>query len=112
MITALVDRGYEVVAPGKPEAERACSDCGILQSDTDYGVLNDIRVVVSDGEEGYSNVLRFYCEDCFVHVLEVLVFTGFKTHVHGGICHLEDFECPGRLDETLCETPEDQYDVY
>lgn len=88
-----------------------CHWCDKTNEDNEsdgYGPLIDFRLIVSDGEEGYSNVLRYACQGCFETIQPKLVEIGFGVHAHGGICFMEDGRCPERHGG-VCPSPEEQF---
>lgn len=91
-----------------------CHWCGKSDDDNEddgFGPLVDFQVLVADGEEGYSRVLRYACQDHHEWLADQLVELGFGIHAHGGICFLEDQRCPGYTDlSSSCPTPEEQFD--
>jgi hypothetical protein len=101
--------GYQIKEPlPKPEPNR-CFVCGITD---DYDAPDDdiadllvpIQVIVSEGEEGQANELRYFCYFHFTLVTEPLIKLGFGSHRHGGINFLEDESCGGYYE---CDVDQD-----
>jgi hypothetical protein len=86
-----------------------CSKCGILYSESVYGSLVDIRVMVRKGEEGHADIYMLLCDECLDPVLDGLRKLGFEDHRHGGINFLEA-ECVDNAYEN-CPTPS-EYGMY
>lgn len=60
-----------------------CSRCGILEGDTEYGRLIDIRVVCQEGEEGFCDITQLLCDICMEAIRINLMELGFVSHHHG-----------------------------
>lgn len=72
-----------------------CSKCGKTEEENSWGRMIDIRVITSEGEEGFADITMYLCDECFTPIQEGLMALGFKDHRHGSTDFLEDMECPG-----------------
>lgn len=72
-----------------------CDSCGIDIEDEYDNYLTDFMVRCANGEERFAEVTNFYCGDCLLKIMTLMVDIGFADHHHGGINFLEDTECPG-----------------
>lgn len=70
-----------------------CSGCE--GSEEEVGWMIEVRVITQPGEEGYSEVVMYLCEDCDTQVIDGLKALGFVNHTHGGTAFLQDDTCPG-----------------
>lgn len=93
-------------APPPPLPENVCVSCGATESESEWGCLTDVRVIIADGEEGYADLKKYVCEECLEPMQDALCALGFKDHRHGGINYLEDAKCVGALDTGKCPTPD------
>lgn len=112
MAAKLRSEGWRVEEPPPPPPPISCVRCG-REIDRTLDYYTDVRVEIARNEEGYANVLRYVCSDgespCLEEMQNALQDLGFVLHYHGGINFLEPMECPGRVDRSLCPTPEAQY---
>jgi hypothetical protein len=91
-----------------PAPDNTCYICG--RSDTDniqegWGPCVDVTVVVANGEEGYSRITKFVCNDHLVELTDKFAAMGFVSHHHGSTTLLEDRDCPGYAVYGTCPTP-------
>jgi hypothetical protein len=96
------------------DAARKCHWCG--KSDDDnyddgYGGLVDFHLEVSVGEEGYSNIVRYACQEHLVWLADEFNKLGFYNHYHGSTTFIEALDCPGYNDMDACPTPEDPWEI-
>jgi hypothetical protein len=101
-----LDAADELMAESVVEPlEDRCSVCDLTGSQTGWGILVSVRVVVAEGEEGFADITQLLCDDHFETVQEDLIRLGFQDHRHGGINYLEDETCPGSVHMDECSTP-------
>jgi hypothetical protein len=107
----LRDKGYRVTPPPPQPPPRRCAVCKVSEED-EY--LTDFRVTVAAGEEGFSDVRRFFCEVHMIPVIDSLMEMGFESHHHGSTTFLANEDHPpcggyGRcmLYDGLDSTPEE-----
>ena len=89
----------------QPEPEYFCAICHTFPEDTEDGVLTDVRVIVADGEEGFSDVTLLLCDDHLARMTQKLTKLGFIDHRHGSTSSLEDLTCLGSSFRGRCPTP-------
>lgn len=87
----LMNAGYRLIEPAPPKPVRHCANCGVAEDKDNYGfpLLIDVRVEVHDGEEGWSDVTRFYCDECIGKVADTLSGLGLGSHHHGSTTFVE-----------------------
>lgn len=85
--------------------ERRCSWCGVLESESQWGILIPVEVITNSGEEGAADVVQLLCDEHAERVHHGLTELGFRDHRHGGANFLEDEECPGYKNMDNCPTP-------
>lgn len=113
----LEDAGYTVTDPPEPEPENRCAACGKTDRenrDEGFGDLIDFRMLVHEGEEGFSDVTRFFCDADLGWIAQVLVELGFGSHHHGSTTFVEadTSECGGYGECMLYEDVDGMEEVY
>lgn len=91
-VQKLVALGYTVTPPRPPLPIAHCAICGISEDEQDetYGwPLLPIQVIVNSGEEGFSDVKRFYCGEHSDDVINALLPLGLGSHRHGSTTLVE-----------------------
>jgi len=82
-----------------------CAKCGRTQEEVDHEPLTDVRVIVADGEEGFSDVTLLLCSEHLWGVCAGLQRFGFVDHRHGSTSSLESESCPGYENMDACPMP-------
>lgn len=93
--------------------ERTCKTCGepCEERGGTKGYFTEVEVTVAPGEEGFSNIKSYLCEECLVDFTDAMQKLNFVIHAHGGICYLEAEDCPAyQKSSSACPTPEKQYE--
>jgi hypothetical protein len=104
-LTALletIDRVFQ------PPPDHTCDWCG--KTDTEnladgFGPLVDVTVMVANGEEGFSHLLKYACQEHLEWLTDEFAKLGFVSHHHGSTTLLEDRTCPGYHTYGACPTP-------
>lgn len=109
--------GFTVKDPPPPPPVHHCAVCGKTDEDNyddGFGPLVDFRLVVSDGEEGFSDVTRYFCQEHMVKVADALVELGLGSHHHGSTTFVEadTEECGGYGECKRYEEFDDMREVY
>lgn len=87
----LRSRGWSVTPPPPPPPQHTCARCGKTdeENEDEYGGdLIPVRVVASEGEEGHSDVTRWFCYLHWDEMWSALIKLGFESHHHGSTTFL------------------------
>lgn len=115
-VSYLTARGYTIVPPVRPDPVDHCAICGMTgdeNSETFGGWLIEVTLQVDVGEEGGSEVTRFYCDEHVDDVRNAVLPLGLGSHRHGSTTLIEaDTSVCGGYG-TCTHFPEDGYkEVY
>lgn len=92
----------------KPPEDNKCFKCGCTDSDNwdnGFGPCVDVCVMIANGEEGFSHISKYVCNDHLIEIVDAFKALGFRSHHHGSTTLLEDDQCPGYTDWLTCPTP-------
>jgi hypothetical protein len=90
--------GYQVTPPSPPLPVAHCALCGLTEEENRkwYGSgLVPVELIVNSGEEGFSDVKRFYCDEHIDDVRNAVLMLGLGSHRHGSTTFIE-------ADPTIC----------
>jgi hypothetical protein len=91
-IARLRGQGYEVSPPPLPLPVAHCAICGIGEDENREiygGPLIPVQLLVNTGEEGFSDVKRFYCDEHIDDVRNAVLPLGLGSHRHGSTTIVE-----------------------